>query len=77
VTTSENLDPKTTDGEVLKRERYEVLKRLEDWLETPMLVLAFVWLALLIVELIWGESLLLDVLGTIKGLQRRRPRPHR
>lgn len=41
------------------------MKRLEEWLETPMLVLAFVWLALSIVELLWGESLLLGVLGTI------------
>jgi len=54
----------TTDAEVLKRERYELLQRLEDWLETPMLVLAFVWLVLLVLELIRGESLLFDVLGT-------------
>ncbi|MFO7733346.1 MAG: ion transporter [Candidatus Aminicenantes bacterium] len=53
------------DAVVLKRERYELLQRLEDWLETPMLVLAFVWLVLLIVELIRGESLLFGVLGTI------------
>ena len=30
-----------------------------------MLVLAFVWLALLVGELIWGESLMFEVLGTI------------
>jgi len=30
-----------------------------------MLVLAFVWLALLVVELIWGESLLFEVIGTV------------
>ena len=65
VITSKNPDPNTTDAEVLKQERYEILHRLENWLETPMLALAFVWLALLIVELIWGESLLFDVLGTI------------
>jgi voltage-gated potassium channel len=62
---SENSDTKATDAEVLKRERYELLHRLEGWLETPMLVLAFVWLALLVVELIQGESLLFYVLGTI------------
>ncbi len=60
-----NSDPSTTDAEVLKRERYEVVHRLENWLETPMLILAFVWLALLIAELIRGESLLFDVLGTV------------
>jgi hypothetical protein len=30
-----------------------------------MLALAFVWLALLVVELIWGESLLFEIIGTI------------
>ena len=48
----------------LERERFEILERLERWLETPMLVLAFVWLALLIVELIWGESSLFEIVGT-------------
>ncbi|MFO7684648.1 MAG: ion transporter [Desulfobacterales bacterium] len=61
----ENPDAKATDLEVLKRERYELLHLLEDWLETPMLFLAFVWLVLLVVELVRGESLLFGVLGTI------------
>jgi len=52
------------DTAALDRERYQLLQRLEDWLETPMLVLAFVWLALLIGELIQGESLWFEVLGT-------------
>ncbi len=61
----EKSDSKATDEEDLTRERDELLERLEDWLETPMLVLAFVWLALLVVELIWGESLLFNTIGTI------------
>ena len=61
--TSERPDTRATDAEVLKRERYELLQRLEGWLETPMLVLAFVWLVLLVVELIRGESLLFTFLG--------------
>lgn len=65
VGTNENPDPKTSDVEELERERYELLQQLEDWLETPLLVLAFVWLALLIVELIRGESLWFEILGTI------------
>jgi len=52
------------DAEELERERYELLQRLEAWLETPMLVLAFVWLVLLVVELVRGESLLFYFLGT-------------
>ncbi|HEY6611490.1 MAG TPA: ion transporter, partial [Pseudomonas sp.] len=61
---NENSDAKSTDAEELKRERYELLQRLEGWLETPMLVLAFVWLVLLIVELVRGESPLFNFLGT-------------
>jgi voltage-gated potassium channel len=51
--------------EELDRERYEMLQRLEDWLETPMLLLAFAWLALLIGELVWGESRAFEIIGTI------------
>jgi voltage-gated potassium channel len=42
-----------------------VLQQLEDWLEMPMLVLGFVWLALLIIEFIWGLSPLLETAGTV------------
>ena len=48
----------------VEQEQSEILQQLEDWLEIPMLVLSFVWLALFIVELIWGLSAFLDVLGT-------------
>lgn len=63
--TNENPDMESTDAEELKRERYELLHRLEGLLETPMLILAFVWLVLLAVELIQGENLLFFSLGTI------------
>ncbi len=62
---NEDPDTKAADAEVLKRERYELLQRLEDWLEMPMLVLALVWLTLLVVELTRGESLLFYFVGTI------------
>jgi voltage-gated potassium channel len=65
VNTKEKQDEEAAVDEALKKERYELLQRLEDLLETPMLVLAFVWLALLVVELIWGESLLFEIIGTI------------
>lgn len=54
-----NLSPK----HALEHERNEMLHQLEDWLELPMLLLSFVWLALFIVELIWGLSHFLDVVG--------------
>ena len=36
--------------------RWNVLQGLEDWLQTPMLVLSAVWLILVIVELGWGTT---------------------
>ena len=46
-------------------ERLEILERLENWLETPMLVLSFVWLALFIYESICSISPLLDAIGNV------------
>ena len=53
-----------TGAEDLEKERDELLRRLEDWLETPMVILAFVWLALLVVELVLGEYYPFRVVGT-------------
>ncbi len=50
---------------LLDTERRELVARLEDWLETPMLVLGFLWLALLILEFTRGLSPALEVVGTI------------
>lgn len=46
------------------QERWGILHDLEEWIETPMLVLSFVWLVLVIVELVWGASATLEVFGT-------------
>lgn len=62
---NEQQDEDASGQEALERERYELLQRLEDWLEAPMLILAFVWLALLVMELIWGESFYFALIGTI------------
>lgn len=45
------------------RERETTLHQFQDWLEKPMLVLSFVWLALLVVELAWGLNRVLWALG--------------
>ena len=47
-------DREDAESEVLENELIELLHQIEDWLETPMVVLAFVWLALTIAELVWG-----------------------
>lgn len=49
----------------LEFERLELLARVEAWLETPMVVLGFVWLALLVAEFVWGTSALFEGIGTI------------
>lgn len=54
-----------SEKEELKKERSELLQQVEDWLETPMLILGFVWLALLVVDLIWGLSSLLEVISNV------------
>lgn len=51
------------EAEELRRERWQLLERIQDWLETPMLVLAFVWLALFVFEVLRGISPLLEALG--------------
>jgi voltage-gated potassium channel len=40
----------------LSQARTEVLEQLEAWLDTPMLILSFVWLILFIVELAYGND---------------------
>lgn len=55
----------TADEAALEQERGQLLQRMQDWLETPMLVLALVWLALLVAELIWGESALFETIGIV------------
>mgnify|MGYP002716527153 CR=1 FL=1 len=58
------------DGRVAGRgqedrfERLDALEQLEAWLRTPMLVLSFAWLAIVIAELAWGSSRMLEVFGT-------------
>jgi voltage-gated potassium channel len=58
-----NLSP--PEKETLDRERLEVLEQIEEWLETPMLALGFAWLVLLVVELIWGLSPMLEAAFTV------------
>lgn len=56
------LPPQEPDEQ---RERWQVLNQLEDALERPMLVLSFLWLALVLVELVWATYGVFELLGTI------------
>ncbi len=49
----------------IKVEREGILKQLEDWLETPMLVLSLIWLALFVIELLRDLNPFLEAVGII------------
>ena len=46
-------------------ERWQELRKLDEWLETPMLLLSLGWLAIVVVELTSGTSDLLATIGTV------------
>jgi voltage-gated potassium channel len=47
----------------LNRQRNSLLHRVEQTLEGPMIILGFIWLVLLVVELIWGLTPVLEMLS--------------
>lgn len=51
--------------DVPPEERDTALSQFQDWVETPMVVLAFVWLALLIIEFVRGTNVLIEIFGTL------------
>lgn len=63
VPSRDGENPSAPDDTALSAERQRLLERLESWLEGPMTTLAFVWLALLIVELVWGSSQWFETAG--------------
>jgi voltage-gated potassium channel len=58
---------KPTDDErrAIKDERVQALAQLEAWMETPMLVLGFAWLALMLWEYTRGISPLLETVANV------------
>lgn len=57
--------PGRTPSSEEAEERLGTLAELEVWLRMPMLLLSAFWLALVVAELAWGTSRLLETLGTI------------
>lgn len=43
-------------GFSILRQRLAILRQLDDWLETPMIVLSAVWLGLMVSEYAWGVT---------------------
>ncbi|WP_299820469.1 ion transporter [uncultured Pontibacter sp.] len=50
---------------LLTRERHELLNRLQESLEVPLILLGFIWLVLLVVEFIWGLNQVLQLISLI------------
>lgn len=49
----------------LDNERQALLEQLQERLEAPMVLLAFVWLALFVIEVVWGLNPLLETIGYV------------
>jgi voltage-gated potassium channel len=56
-------EPAQQVPEAVSDERWSTLESLDDWLRTPMLLLSFLWLVLVVVELVWGSSYALETFG--------------
>jgi voltage-gated potassium channel len=52
-------------GDDIAGERQTLLRELQAWLEMPMLVLAFIWLGLFVVEVVWGLNRFLELTGYV------------
>ncbi len=54
---------KLSEKQALEHERSEILQQLDEWLDIPMLVLSFIWLALFVLELTYGLNSFLEGLS--------------
>ena len=53
------------DQKRTRSQRYQLLKRLENFLELPLVILGFTWLVLLIIELVHKTSPALETFGLV------------
>jgi voltage-gated potassium channel len=60
-----NTDRTSARSELLNDERRQLLDQLDESLETPLVVLGFIWLAMFVYELVWGEGYLLNAANTV------------
>ena len=49
----------------IDRERESLLEQLQRWLEVPMIILAFAWLALFVIEVVWALTPALSIVGHV------------
>jgi voltage-gated potassium channel len=57
--------PQTLLQRIADRQRLQILKRYDRWFEMPMVILGFVWLLLVVLELVSGLSTVLRSLGNV------------
>jgi voltage-gated potassium channel len=57
-------NPDDDPMDIQETERWQALHQLEEWIETPMVFLSFVWLSLVVLELVWTTSGVFEFLGT-------------
>lgn len=57
--------PPETEKEELDKERHELLNRLQENMEIPMIILGLIWLVLLVMDLIRGLSPMLQLINNI------------
>ena len=55
-------DTSINQREEFSKNRYELLQQLEEFLDFPMAILGFAWLALLVADLVWGLTSTLETL---------------
>jgi voltage-gated potassium channel len=63
---TESVSRKRSPEQEKELRRWALLRRIEAWLERPMIALGFLWLMLLLIELLWGIGLWLQ--HTITGI---------
>lgn len=56
---------KAPEKEDLNNERNELLNRIEEALELPLIILGFIWLILLVIELLWELNPILQIVTTV------------
>lgn len=59
------MEDKGSPGNEIERERENLLERLQEWLEIPMLLLAVAWLGLFVAEMVWRLTPLLLASGYV------------
>ena len=53
---------KETEAGEVERQRYQILEQIEEWLDTPVMILGILWLVLLVIDLTQGLSPFLNSL---------------